>query len=255
MPRSLTRLSPALALVLAIPASLSAQERVVGDRADGQRIVSVSGLGEQTVTPDIAELEVGVQSRGQTAAECLATNGREATDLMNGLKEEGVGPEDIKTSGFNLRPVYEKPRAESSSVEPAAKVVGYTAEHKITITVRDTKKVGRLLDMLVKAGVNDVSAVEFSVSNLKSVLRELRKQALADSLEKADEAAGALGMVRGLPVSVEIHDIQTGPQYSFAARSNKGSDPNAPHAIPIAVGQEVVSVAATVVYEIKLPSR
>ncbi|WP_406697520.1 SIMPL domain-containing protein [Singulisphaera sp. Ch08] len=250
---SVPRILSVLAVVLAVPGLLAAQVVESRVRADGLRTISVIGLAEQTVTPDLAVLTVGVESRGRTAMESVAANGKEMNALMDVLKENEIALEDIQTSGFSLRPLYESRKSEASPVDAPVKVVGYAIENEVTITIRDTKKVGRLLDLMVKAGVNEIENLSFSLSNRKALLRELRKQALTDSLEKAEDAATVFGMARGQPVSVQIQDLETVAQYSFAARSVKHSDNNSPRSMPVALGQEVVRVAVEVSYELKAP--
>jgi len=237
--------------LLAVPAVALAQDREPRGRADGMRTITVTGTAEEAMTPDLAELTVGIESRSRNASDCLAANGREMTALMDVLKNHAIAPKNIQTSRLDLSPVYDRPKSENAADKPAAKILGYQVNNRVIITIRDTKKVGELLDLMVKAGVNQIHDLSFTVSNKKSMLRDLRKRALADAREKAEDAANDAGMIRGNPVSIRLEDTNENAASFGMAGGRRDSDLQLPPSTPIAMGQEVLSVIVEVVYEMK----
>src|SRR5687767_6043588 len=72
-----------------------------------------SGTGEARVTPDRAQISIGVQTRAATAAQAGADNARRTRAVVDAVKARGVPAEQIGTSEYNLYPEYdhrEQPR-------------------------------------------------------------------------------------------------------------------------------------------------
>jgi uncharacterized protein YggE len=240
-----------VAILLTASASpASAQNQLLQLRADNLRSITVQGSASASVTPDIASITVGAETRGPTAVEAVAANNKALAGLMDLLKKHGVEARDIQTSGLNLSPDYDRPVKEQAEQEPdkaPPRIIGYEIHNSIRITLRDVAKVGDLLDAAVKSGVNKIEQLSYHVADPQPTLRELRKKALADARAKAEEVAKEAGMALGMPVSIEVD--YSPQQYSFMARSVSGGRYDT--TVPIAPGTEELAVAVGVVYELK----
>ena len=178
MIRSTFTCSLMMTMILSIPTLSRSQERASRLRDYGVRTISVMGVAEESMTPDLAELTVGIQTGRRTASDSLETNARISAELLEVLKTHGIAAKDIQTSRIDLSPTYDRPTSENTPNGPAPKILGYQVINSMVITIRDIKKIGELLDLVVKAGVNQVYGLSFSISNRKSMLRDLRKRAL-----------------------------------------------------------------------------
>jgi len=76
--------------------------------------ISTSGVGETSVVPDRAMLNVAVESQGQTAAAAGAENAKLQAHVIDAVKAAGVAAAQIRTSGYNVYPEY----AQSSGKAP-----------------------------------------------------------------------------------------------------------------------------------------
>ena len=171
-------------LLTAIAAPASAQNQLLQLRTDNLRTITVQGSASASVTPDIASITVGAETRGPTAIEAVAANNKALAGLMELLKQHGIEARDIQTSGLNLSPVYDrlvKTQAEQDPDKAPPKIIGYEIHNTIRIDVRDVAKVGDLLDATVKSGVNKIEQLSFRVADPQPTLRDLRKKALADA--------------------------------------------------------------------------
>jgi len=69
--------------------------------------ISVSGQGEMMVTPDVAYVQVGLETSGTTAKEAQDANAKQFANLSKALKELKIVDKDIKTTSFSTYPNYE----------------------------------------------------------------------------------------------------------------------------------------------------
>ena len=95
------------AATAATGAPLSQSAALFDNVAAGEAGIWVTGTGQITMEPDLAILNLGVETIEMTVAEA---NG-EAADAMDGimqsLMDNGVEERDIQTHNFNVRPQYE----------------------------------------------------------------------------------------------------------------------------------------------------
>ena len=75
---------------------------------------------------------------------------------------------DIRTSSLSLQPQYRY-----ADNQPPV-VTGYQASNQLTVTFRDIKQAGPILDVLVAQGVNQISGPDFSLEHPDSAMDEAR---------------------------------------------------------------------------------
>jgi uncharacterized protein YggE len=210
-------------------AGVRAQERSIW-------LVTVAGEASVTVAPDLAELRAGVTSQGKSAREASEANARAMTKVLATLKDAGIADNDLQTSRLSLHPVHEGSRG------PAGKISGFQASNQVMVRIRDIDKVGEILDRAVAAGANDVSGVEFLVSDPSKVLDAARPQAVVDARRKAEIYAKAtgLGLGRAAAINEEGFAAPVGMRMSAARATST----------PVAPGQETLRVVVTVSFEL-----
>lgn len=174
------------------------QFNYIGAGVQPTNVVSVSGEGEVFAVPDIAEVSFSAHVEKKTVA--LAQ--KEVTDTMNAaldfVKKSGVAEKDIKTVGYNAYPKYESQRGGPCSTQycPPSKQIlsGYEVTHTVLVKVRDTDKVGAILDGIGKLKVTDISGPNFSIDDDSVIKAEARKKAINDAKTKADVLSKDLGV-------------------------------------------------------------
>jgi uncharacterized protein YggE len=97
-----------LALVLAAPA-LAGLQQCGGGGEPAQIQISqqpqgiwVSGVGEVSITPDIATLSLGVETQKATVSEALSESSAAMTNIMKALTDSGIDQKDIQTGNFSI---------------------------------------------------------------------------------------------------------------------------------------------------------
>lgn len=187
--RFLTSLGFVLSGFGAISAPLSAQDN--DSKTPEQPSISVSAQGSTRVTPDRATIQIGVQSRGATAAAASAENARVAQRVIAAIGAVGVGSEQISTVNYSVNPEYR--HIENRSPE----ITGYAVHNTVVVDVRQIEQVGRVIDVSLGAGANMINSLDFYASNTE----QARRAALAAAVENAQldaeviarAAGGALG--------------------------------------------------------------
>ncbi|MGA9540930.1 MAG: SIMPL domain-containing protein [Methyloceanibacter sp.] len=228
-------LAASLRFVVPALAILAASAPMSATAAPAKRSISLSASGMVKAAPDMASITTGVTSEGQTAQDALSKNTNAMTEVVGTLKETGIEPKDIQTTDFNVSPVYEQKKNGQ-----AAFVTGYRVSNKVHIIVRDTKKLGDVLDKVVAAGANQIGSISFGIAKPEKLKDEARKLAMRNAIDNAKLYADAAGIELG-PVMTIAEDN------GFTPRPYRGrAAPMMAEASPVPVEGGTLSVEAKI---------
>ena len=192
------RILPLAALLLAAAAPMPAlaQQASITQTIAGTRL-DINATGEVTRVPDVAIITAGVVSRSGTATAALQDAADRMGKVLSALKKAGIEDRDIQTSNVSLNPEYRYPENQ------APQLVGYTASNQLTIRFRDIRNSGKILDVLVGQGANQINGPNLTVDKPEAALDEARANAIAAGRARAQLYARSLGMrvVRVVAVS------------------------------------------------------
>ena len=193
---------------------------------DPTRTVEVSGGGEVSAEPDIAEFAVSVEETGEDPTDVQETVASRIDELHTGLIEEGIDEEAITTGSFNIRERIDEERMIEDGVEPRDETdvepyVYYVGSHSLDIETDDPENVGEYIDAAVSAGADEVGRISFTLAD--ETREELREEAMGIAVENAkaeatlvvEEFGESLGAVKHVdttsagvsPVRFEADDI------------------------------------------------
>jgi uncharacterized protein YggE len=204
--------------------------------------ISVTGHGKIKYTPDIAHVTVTAASDGKTAADAWQKNSEAVQKMFQVLQDFGLDEKDYKTAGVRITPRYDYPK------DKAPVLVGYTVSYDLTVSVRDMKKLGKLLDRLVEAGANRGMQISFGMENPEAMLEQARLAAVLDARKKAELMVKAAGGSLGGLVSISEGQFRGYQKfhYEHLASAPGGGDSS----LPIAAGQQELEVVVTITYTI-----
>lgn len=205
--------------------------------------LSVTGMGTAYLAPDIAYLYLGVHTEKQTAVDAMNANNTQTVAVIKALTDFGIDPKDVRTTNFSIYPID---KYDPQTNQPTGEKT-YSVDNTVYVTVRDIKKLGDLLDTMVKAGANTVNSIQFDVANKDEALKGARADAVKDATAKAKELADAAGVTLGAIQSVSFLDNQPIP----FADGKGGGGAVAAAAVPIQSGQLTFTVTVNMVYAIK----
>jgi len=199
-----------------------------------ERLVTVTGEATVAVPPDTAVIRIGVSSLEKTAREAGESNAKQMTAVLSAIKASGIAERDIQTSRLSLQPQYD-PKGGTT------RLTGFQATNQVTIRIRDIDNLPTVLDRAIAAGANEMSGVEFVVSEQSKLLDQARAEAIADARRKAELYAKAAGAKLGQVVSISEEGTAPQPRPMQAMRAG---------AVPIAPGEQTLRAIVSVSYEL-----
>ncbi len=210
------------------------QSAALFDRvAAGEAGIWVTGTGQITMEPDLAILNLGVESMAENVVDAngIAANAMDA--IMNTLAENGVEDLDIQTHNFNVRPQYEWIEIEEDGKRSNRReLVGYEVTNNLTAKIRDLETVGSLIDEVIAAGgdATRFDGIRFTVEDTTEVMSQLREKAVIDAMEKAQQIAdiagvtlGSLGYLTDSTIRAQSASPYAQPQLAFARAAEDAS--------------------------------
>ena len=200
-----------------------------------ERLVTVTGEATVAVAPDAAVIRIGVTSQDKTAREASEANAKQMTAVLAAIKDTGIADRDVQTSRLSLQPQYEPNKSGT------ARLTGFQATNQVTVRIRDIDKLPVFLDRAIAAGANEMSGIEFVISEQSKLLDRARDDAIADARRKAELYAQAAGSKLGPVVSITEEGSATPPRPMQAMRAG---------AVPIAPGEQTLRATVTVSYEL-----
>ena len=220
----------AIAAAALAPVSTQATEKL-------EKLVTVTGEGTVDAVPDNAVIRIGVSSQGKTARAASDANAREMNAVLAAIKDGGVAERDVQTSSLSLQPQYDPKQT------GPAHLIGFRVNNQITVKVRDIGKLAALLDRAIAAGANEMSGIEFKVSNEAKLLDQARTAAIADAHRKAELYAQAAGMQIGRVIVISEEGATPPAPVYRALRAGMAAPAIAP-------GEQAVHAVVTVSYEL-----
>jgi uncharacterized protein YggE len=207
-----------------------------------QARLDVSATGTADAAPDRATVSAGVVQQGKTAREAMFGNATLMTAVFDELEAAGIPKSGITTSQLSLKPQYDYRDRNKPTIK------GYEARNTVTVKSDDIEQVGPMLDALVRAGVNNINQVQFSVKDPKNALDKAREDAIKEAREKAENMAKAAGVKLGPLLSMTENSGGFNPPPIYA-RSGFAASESAN--TPISAGDQTMSVSVNLSYGIE----
>jgi uncharacterized protein YggE len=186
---------------LALLATLALTTGLFADTKEEPPLITVTGSAEVNVTPDLAELSFGVETRDKDLAVATSRNSAAVTAVLAAIKKFSVAPKDVQTAAVEITPSYDDEKN-------GRRLQYFSVETDFRVTLRKLEDTGDFLSEVVKAGANQVHFVRFGSSESRKHADQARLLALRAAKEKALAAAKELGVQLGKPYSVTEKDGQ-----------------------------------------------
>jgi uncharacterized protein YggE len=187
-------------------------------------------VGKVTVRANLAQISVGVIVKGKTAPDAVKSSNDAMSALMKTLAAKGVAAADINTVNFSVNPKYSYDNS-INGVEKPPTLTDYSVNSQLHVKVRKLATLPDVLGALVANGANNVSAVNFSVANPRSIRNRARKKAIADARAKAQLFAQGAGAKLGPALFVtesgsSFPTMEYGDQFNQSDESCSGGGCN-----------------------------
>ena len=210
-------------------------------------LLTVTGNGEIYITPDVGVITISVKTENKDVKNATSENNKKINDIVTFLKEKKVDEKDIKTTTFNLNPIY------SYENETGKRnLTGYEANQSLSVKIRDTSKVGEIISGATEKGANDIGELTFIMDDNEKVKEQAKKIAIENAKAKAKELENQLGvkMIKIVNYSEDSYTptVNSYDAYNAGGRLESAKAISAPN---IQTGQNKIISTVTITYAIQ----
>ena len=204
-----------------------------------QNQIHVAGTATIKAPPDIATVQIGVQTFNEEVEAAVDENNRKSDDIISALRQEGVAEKDIQTSRFNIYPQrdYKNNRPD--------RIIGFQVDNTVSATVRDLDSIGKVLQATIEAGANNINGLNFTLDDPTALRDEARAEAIKDARRRADIMAEAAGIQVGKVISI----TETSYPGPIIARADFSEDAIKSE-VPIEPGELELTIQVQVIFAI-----
>ena len=168
--------------------------------ADGiEKTMTIIGLGELSIKPDLAILNLTIESEKPDYMNCVEALNKKTDALKKMLTKAGFSKTDIKTTGYNVSKNFRYDNQERKSI-----FVGFKAYHSLIVSFTNEKE---LLDKAFNAIGNSLSDVNFSLNFDIKDKSKIKDQLIALAVKDARNKAQEIEKYAGIKLE-KIVDIQ-----------------------------------------------
>jgi uncharacterized protein len=234
-----------LALGFLIGSSLPQEISVYNTGEENLNLLGVTSTITKDFEADRAEIVFAVETLDDLAQVSQEENAEITEKVMLALKNAGVKDSEIETMNYSVREEYEWDYKIEKRISK-----GFRTTNSIKVTLSNLDISGKVVDLAVDAGVNNVSSIAFTLS--KEAQQEAKELALKEASQyartKANNIASGLGIVVGKVHSVSESTYYYTPNYYNYSMDSAAKSEGAE--TPISPGDVSVSATVTVQFEI-----
>ena len=224
------------------------------DNAQQLNKISVSGTATEKVSPDLLVIAFRIQTELKDAKTSQSDNAALVSNFKTKMLSIGVPEKSIKTTSYQVVPVYKQKPCESGDVKCYTSsyyqsyLAGYQTIQTISIELTDLKLGGNVIDSGSSVGVNETFVDGISFTLQEQTRRELEsallKKAAMSSKLKAQNIADGLGVSLGKAImGSETSTFNYAPRnYGYSGLAMMQEDSS----IPTQLSSGEIEVSATV---------
>lgn len=263
------RASATLAVaVITVAAATACDSRSPAAGGDDVRQVTVVGSGSVQGTPDTLTADFGIEFTAPDVTTAMKQTSERVRTVIDSLVEAGVERKDITTTNVDVQPITAivdptvdadgtgtttstptttTTNADGTTTEPTAipgtpRIVAFRATNSVSVEIRDTENASQVLAIIVNTGqdATRLNSVEYSINDDSQLVKDARARAFNDAKDRAEQYAELSELQLGRVISISEAAGSTGPEAPRAALTE----------VPLEPGQQTVSFAVTVVWEL-----
>jgi uncharacterized protein YggE len=216
----------------------------IASNVNQQTGISVSGEGTIYVTPDIVNIQLGIQAQAATVADAQSQAATAMNNVLAALTANGIAQADIQTQNYNIQQLTTYDNTKQTNVP-----TGYEVNNYVNVKLRDITKAGIIIDAVTAAGgdLTRVNSVQFALNDPTADNNQARDKAMADAKATASQLASDAGVKLGNPISISESEVSPIGPVVYAAAGAVSSNSST----PINAGELEITVDVQVTYAIQ----
>ena len=196
--------------------------------------IEVAGKANIRVMPNIATISFAVETNATKAKQAVSDNARDTDNLIKALKKTAGKTVRIKTSGFNLAPMY----AKDNRLRPT----GYRVRNTVILETKDLDKLGTFIDEASRTGVSRIGSLTFSTDKEEQYRADASVKAVHQALKIAKDLAKAADLTIKRVIKISYGPRESVRPYRLEAMS-------AAARTPIEIGEITIEERVNVTFE------
>ncbi len=213
----------------------------VQNAGTSQRSITVAGQGSVSAKPDLALVQLGIETVAATVAEATQDNNARMAAIMAKLAELNIADKDVQTSNLSIGMDYGPERGGPNPSQ-------YRVSNVVQVKVRDVSRVGAVLDAVIEAGANQVYGINFTVDKPEPLQDQARVKAMEDAARRA-EALATLAELKVRQVLTISEVMMSGPVFGAGMVYGRGASAEA--STPVSPGEVEITYQVQVTYAIQ----
>ncbi len=179
--------------------------------------ITVEGKAKVTGAPNIASVDLTVETKAGTVADAQRLNTDIVNKLLEKIKGQGVSSEDIQTTYYSSYENFEWNSNLQKSVS-----IGWIVSQQLSVKIRDLEKIGKILEVAGQNGVTNISGPNLTLDDQSNLEAEAREKAIAEAGKRARELERRLGVQLERVVGYSEWTEGGQPPYYYAKEEGYG---------------------------------
>jgi uncharacterized protein len=202
----------------------------------------VVGTGAATLTPEIADLSVGLQVTASTPGAALGQVTEASRQVLQVAHQHGLADSELRTHGVSVGPEFDP---------QSRQITGYTATHSLGLRLTRIAEAADVIDAVTQAAGNALrlGGFQLTTADTAEVRAEAAANAVADARTRAQRLAEAAGVHLGSVISIVEEPTGPGGGYSRPA-SGMAFLSQSRSAVPIQAGTDEITARVVVTFQL-----
>ena len=164
-----------------------------------KRTIHIKGTGHAAQIPDTVVLSLTLTAQNKEYSAAMTVGSQQVEMLREAIVEAGFKANDLKTTDFNVRSIYEDEEyREGSSKRYRKNFIGFECRHDLKLTFDfDNDKLNRAVDTIAASLSQPKISVAFTIKDQDAFNDKILKSAAKDAARKAKILCKASGVKLG----------------------------------------------------------
>jgi uncharacterized protein len=230
-------------LVVAIAVPMSAPQPASAQ--NNTYTITVTGVGTAAGAPDVASVELGVETINTSLANAFEQTSSTLTAINDAILGANVAAADIQTGTMTIAP---EDRIDPQTGGQTGEYV-YRVRSTLVVTLRDMNTVQQIIGAAVNAGANVVQNLNLGIVSPDGLETSARAAAIENARARATELAQAFGVSVGDPIVI-TETVTTSALPTVPTTNPRGSLVQDAE-LPQNAGQMIVTVQVQVTFNLR----
>jgi uncharacterized protein YggE len=148
--------------------------------------VFVGADGKFEANPDTALMQFNISAQEATSREAYDRASKEAEQVRQILRSNGIDPKSAEIGYYSLQPVYDYKTAKR-------KLVGYRVNANVSLKLKDFTKIAPIVQQLADTDVSENQSLSYTLEDMDAA----KAKAVEDAYKRARESAATLARSAG----------------------------------------------------------